>query len=289
MPVLSQRMSDYEAHLMLKNFSKQTMTSYLRTLRVFDGFRRDQKLQGRYSQNQAREFLLFRIKQGKSWSTINGDYSALRKYFREVLQYDWSLKKVPRPRRDRVLPEVLSKEDVVKVIEHAVCYKHQVFLTFVYVTGLRLSEALNVLFDDIDGHRLQIRVKKGKGGKDRYIAVPQCLIDLLREYYRRCRPERYLFNGLKRGCRLSNSAAQWAMKRAKKKAKITKQASVHTLRHCYATHHIECGTDLVFIQEQLGHKHLRTTARYVHLCMERVRHINHPITQLEINYRSTGR
>ena len=260
---ISDRLEAYGSYLLLRNYSPQTRASYLRTLRCFDDFRRSNKTQGRYSEEQAKQYLVSRIKEGKSWSTINCDYSALRKYFREVADISWSIKKVPRPRKEKVLPEVLSKQDVIKIIEHAVSYKHQVFLTFVYGTGLRLSEALNVTLDDIDGNRLQIRVKKGKGGKDRYISMPQCLLLLLRDYYRRIRPSKYLFNGLTKGARFSNRAAQRSIIRAKQKANISKKASIHTLRNCYATHHIENGTDLLFLQEQLGHKHLKTTARYV--------------------------
>ena len=290
MATLDQRMESFDSYLMMKNFSFQTRTSYLRTLREFDNFRRENGIRGRYGQLQAKSYLLARIKSGKSWSTINGDYSALRKYFREVANLAWSLKKVPRPRKEDRLPEILSKEDVQKIIEHAVNYKHQVFLTFVYATGLRLSESLNVKLDDIDGNRRQIRVSKGKGSKDRYITIPECLLDLLRNYWRKHRPENYLFNGKRLGSRFSNRAAQWSMIRAKERAKMTKPASIHTLRHCYATHHIESGTDLVYLQEQLGHKHLRTTARYVHLCMEeRVRQINHPISSMQIRYRETDR
>jgi site-specific recombinase XerD len=239
---------------------------------------------------QAKAYLITRIKAGKSWSTINGDYSSLRKYFEEVANLSWSLKKVPRPRREDRLPEILSKEDVQKIIEHAVNYKHQVFLTFVYATGLRLSEALNIKITDIDGNRKQIRISKGKGSKDRYIAIAEELLDILRKYYKVYHPKEYLFNGQRKGSRFSNRAAQWSMIRAKEKSKMTKPASIHTLRHCYATHHIESGTDLVFLQEQLGHKHLKTTARYVHLCMEeRVRQINHPISFMQIHYRETDR
>jgi site-specific recombinase XerD len=247
-------------------------------------------MRGRYGQQQAKSYLLKRIKSGKSWSTINGDYSALRKYFREVANLSWSIKKVPRPRKEDRLPEILSKEDVQKIIEHAVIYKHQVFLTFVYATGLRLSESLNIKITDIDGNRKQIRVSKGKGSKDRYITIPDCLLQLLRNYWRSYRPKVYLFNGKRPESRFSNRAAQWSMIRAKEKAKMTKPASIHTLRHCYATHHIEAGTDLVYLQEQLGHKHLRTTAKYVHLCMEeRVRQINHPISSMSIRYREMDR
>jgi hypothetical protein len=152
---------------------------------------------------------------------------------------------------------------VVKLIECAPTFKHQVFLTFIYGTGLRLSEALNITFQDIDGDRLQIKVNKGKGAKDRVVQIPECLLQLLRSYYRRLKPVHYLFNGLKEGSRYSNRAVQWSIIRARELAGIKKTASIHTLRNCYATHHIENGTDLVFLQEQLGHKHLKTTARYV--------------------------
>ncbi len=289
MVTIEDRLQAYDSYLLLKNFSAATRTSYLRTLREFDRYRRKQNIRGRYGQEQAQRYLVSRIKAGKSWSTINADYSALRKYFREVGGLAWDIKKVPRPRKERILPEILSEQEVVKIIEHARTYKHQVFLTFIYGTGLRLSEALNMELTDINGDRLQIRVRKGKGGKDRYVHIPECLLLLLRDYYRRVRPQKYLFNGLRKGSRLSNRAAQWSLIRAKQDAKVTKRASIHTLRHCYATHHLENGTDLVFVQEQLGHKHLRTTARYVHLCLERIRHITHPLAKMQIRYRSTGR
>lgn len=251
---------------------------------MFYDYRSQLKLRGRISEEHARKYLLMRIDSGCSWSTINCDYSALRKYFQNVINARWSIKKIPRPQKERTLPEILSQKEVVKLIECAPTFKHQVFLTFIYGTGLRLSEALNITFQDIDGDRLQIKVNKGKGAKDRVVQIPECLLQLLRCYYRRLKPVHYLFNGLKEGSRYSNRAAQWSIIRARELAGIKKTASIHTLRNCYATHHIENGTDLVFLQEQLGHKHLKTTARYVKLCMERYRRIDHPIAHMEIKY-----
>ena len=279
----------YETYLLLKNFSSQTREMYLRTARSFHEFRIRHEMKLPLTQEQAGEYLVSRMNSKKAWATINCDYSALRKYYREVLELPWSMKKIPRPKKERYLPSILSQEDVVKLIENAPIYKHQVFLTLVYGTGLRLSEALNIKFEDIDSDRLQIRVNKGKGGKDRVIQVPLCLIELLRKYYRHYKPKKYLFNGLKKGSRYSVRAAQWSIIRARTLSGITKTASIHTLRHCYATHHIENGTDLVFLQEQLGHKHLKTTAKYVRLCMERYRRINHPLVSMEIKYRLTTR
>lgn len=279
-----ERIESYHAYMRLKNYSSQTISSYLRTIRMFYDYRKSKKMRGRLTEDHAKQYLLMRMDCGCSWSTINCDYSSLRKYYRNILNASWSIKKIPRPQKERRLPEILSQQEVIKLIESAASYKHQIFLTFVYGTGLRLSEALHIRMEDIDGDRLQIRVNKGKGAKDRMVQIPDCLLTLLRTYYRRMRPEVYLFNGKKQGSRYSTRAAQWTIIRARELAGIKKKASIHTLRNCYATHHIENGTDLVFLQEQLGHKHLRTTARYVKLCMERYRRIDHPIAHMAIKY-----
>lgn len=279
-PTISSQLKAFEELLILKNFSKSTKSMYLRTLKSFLRFCARKYPRQALSQDLARQYILARHKQGRSWSTINCDYSSLRKYFKEVRQIEWLLKKMPRPRKDRTLPQTLSTQDIIKLINNAACYKHQVFIAFVYITGLRLSEATNVTFDDIDRNRLQIRVRKGKGGKDRYIRIPQILIDILTPYYHKVKPVKYLFNGIVSGQRYCMSSAQWTMRQAREKAKLTKQASVHTLRHAYATHHLEAGTDLVYLKQQLGHKHLRTTEKYIHLCAERQTNINHPILQM---------
>lgn len=285
MSAIENKIEANRSYMVLKNYSKQTVSSYLRTLRMFYDFRSDRKMRGRINEDHAKQYLLMRIESGCSWSTINCDYSALRKYFQNIINTRWSIKKIPRPQKERRLPEILSQEEIVKLIEHAPTFKHQVFLTFIYSTGLRLSEALNITFEDIDGNRLQIKINRGKGAKDRVVQIPECLLHLLRVYYRRLKPKHYLFNGLKKGSKYSQRAAQWSIIRARELAGIKKTASIHTLRNCYATHHIENGTDLVFLQEQLGHKHLKTTARYVRLCMERYRRVDHPIAHMEIKYR----
>jgi len=284
-PTITQHLQDYDDYLTLKNFSPSTREMYLRTLKRFLRFCNRKYPAQVISQDLAKQFIIYRKHQKKSWSTLNCDYSSLRKYFREVMHKEWTLRKIPRPRRTRILPQILSLQDVTKLINHASTYKHQVFICFVYVTGLRLSEATGVLLSDIDRDRLQIRVSQGKGGKDRYIRIPKVLIEILECYYRYYRPEKYLFNGWNIGDRYCASSGQWTMRQAKKKSKLSKQASIHTLRHAYATHHLEGGTDLVFLKNQLGHKYLKTTEKYIHLCAQRHTQINHPIDILEIKYR----
>ena len=200
---------------------------------------------------------------GRVSQTINGDYSAMRKFYREVRSLEWSFKKLPRPRKERSLPMIISQEEVKKLIESGSVFKHQVFLSFLYATGMRLGETLQLKLTHIDGNRKQIRIERGKGAKDRYIQIPECLLVLLRQYYRHYRPVRYLFNGREKGCLWSYKASQWSVKRACELAGVQRSVSPHTFRHCYATHHLESGTDLVFLQQQLGHKHLKTTAIYI--------------------------
>ena len=159
-------------------------------------------------------------------------------------------------------------------------------LTFIYVTGVRLSEAIHMRIDDVDGNRKQIRISKGKGNKDRYVLIPDVLLELLRTYYLRERPEEYLFNGKTKGKPFSQRAVQWTLQEAKKNAGIKRPGGIHTLRNCYATHHLEGGTDLVFLQEQMGHKQLKTTIRYIGLCVERHRYVQHPINGMPIRYQN---
>lgn len=286
---------EFEEFMILKNFSKRTIKTYVQIVKQFINWWEKHHLNVPMSDDVVRKYLLHRFDTGKDWQTVNSDYSAIQKWFKNVLMLSWSLTKLPRARKEKKLPSILSKEDVVKIIEAAATFKQQVLLTFVYVTGARLSETTHVKIEDIDSHRMQVRINQGsarwivilraKGNKDRFIMLPQILIDLLRDYYRREKPEVYLFNAKVKAQAYNPRSVQLAMQQAKKKAKVTKKGSIHTLRNCYATHHLEGGTDLVFLQEQMGHKNLRTTIRYIGLCVERHRYIKHPIDNLPIKYR----
>ena len=211
---------------------------------------------------------------------MNNIYSAMRKLFREVLEQPWSFRKFPRPKKERTLPELLSKSDVKRLKASCTHFKHKAILITLYATGMRAGELCNLQLAHIDGERCQIKIVKGKGGKDRMIDVPMELIEYLRLYYQQYKPVQYLFNGRRRGEPLSVSSLRWPIREARRKLGMIKKCSPHTLRHCYATHHLESGTDLVYLQKNLGHKHLRTTARYIHLCKERYQHIHHPIVDM---------
>jgi len=287
---ISQEVESYRKYLMLANFKESTVKMYCRTVKKFlEKTKAEFASTEELDQSHAQSYLFHRLELGKTWSSINVDYSALRKYFKEQLDYDWSVRQLPRPRKEKVLPAILSRKEVQRLIEHAPTFKHQVFLTFLYSSGCRLSEARHVRLIDIDGERNQIHIHRGKGAKDRKVLVPQKLIVLLRVYYQHYKPEVYLFNGRHKGKAYSAGAAQWSIRRARSLAKINRKCNIHALRNCYATHHLELGTDLVFLQKQLGHKHLKTTAKYIRLCIERYQNVQHPLDRVEIKYHRKGK
>ncbi len=273
----------YEDHLYLINCSEFTRKAYLSNFRRYYQYCEDENIDEIYDQIVVRSYLVHRVRNGAKWQTMNNIYSAMRKLFREVLEVEWSFKKLPRSKKERHLPEILSKEEVEKLIHG--CHKnikHQTILITLYATGMRVGELRKLRIGDILSDRKQIRIIKGKGGKDRYINIPAVLIEVLRTYFRVKRPDEYLFYGKYKENPISVSAIRWAMRQSKNRMKIIKKGSPHTLRHCYATHHLESGTDLVYLQQNLGHKHLKTTARYIHLCHQRYQHITHPIDQMKL-------
>ncbi len=282
-------LKEYESYLKLKNYASSTQEAYLNSLRFFLQFREDQNIRGGLNQEQAKEFLLFRYDRGCSWSLINIHYSGIKNYFTGVLDIPWDFKKLPRPRKDHKLPELLSTKEVGLIISRATLYKHQVMISLLYATGLRISEMCNLEMKDISGDRLEVHIRLGKGGKDRLVHMPKSMLTLLREYYQRCRPVKYLFNGQGKGTPISSSAVNAAIANGRHRAKVMKSVSAHTFRHCFATHHLEAGTNLVYLQKELGHKNLKTTAKYIRLAKEYHLKVTHPIDAIQIDYYKQNR
>ena len=273
----------YEDRLYLLNYATSTRTTYLSNFRRYYEYCLVHDVKKIYDQDSVKAYLIHRVRQGAKWQTMNSIYSAMRKLFKEVLDLPWSFRKLPRPRKERQLPEIISKEDVQSLIEGCSAnIKHQTILITLYATGMRVGELTRLRAEDILSDRMQIRIRRGKGAKDRYINIPPVLIDVLRTYYRATQPADHLFFGRTKDRPISLSSIRWALRESKRRMKIPKKVSPHTLRHCYATHHLESGTDLVYLQQNLGHKHLKTTARYIHLCQERYQHINHPIDKMAL-------
>ena len=273
--------------MVLANYSSATRKSYLSAVNNFYKWCLKQRGNPDFDKSNAhRAYLVMRSKSGVAWQTVNGDYSGIRMLYTKVLGRDWDVEKVPRPRKEKCLPSVLSTEQITKLINGATMFKHQFFMILLYSTGLRLSEALNLKLENINTERLQLHVRKGKGHKDRFIMLPKSFLVLLEAYMDYYHPKVYLFNGKYRASRWSNRAAQECINMAIRKTGLSASVSAHTLRHCYATHHLEKGTDLFNLQKQMGHKHLRTTARYVHLCTKHFQRIQHPVNDLCLNLKN---
>jgi site-specific recombinase XerD len=198
-------------------------------------------------------------------SSINGAYSGIKLLWTEVLDRSWPARRLPRSRQAKSLPEVLSREEVLSLVDGTLNLKHRSVLETLYGTGVRLGEVVMLRPADIDSRRMQVRVECGKGNKDRYTILPPTLLTTLRMYYREYRPERYLFEGRTPGCHLSKRTVQAVFKQACARAGIRKKVGVHVLRHSFATHLLEGGLDTVTVKHLLGHANLSTTGRYLHI------------------------
>ncbi|MCB0423848.1 MAG: tyrosine-type recombinase/integrase [Mangrovimonas sp.] len=184
-----------------------------------------------------------------------------------------------RPKKEKKLPEVLSKEEVKLILENTLNLKHKTLLSLIYSGGLRIGEALDLKVKDIDSKRMLIHIKGGKGKKDRYTLLSSGFLELLRVYYKLYKPKDYLFEG-QDGEKYSATSSQKVLKQAVQKTGITKNVTLHTLRHSFATHLLEHGTDLRYIQSLLGHNSPKTTMIYTHVSETSLKNIKNPFDNL---------
>jgi len=218
-----------------------------------------------------------------STSYINQHISAFKIFTEDVMQREWDGFKIKRPRRPVKMPEVLSVEEVQRMIALTANVKHRAILTIMYSSGLRRMELLQLKPADIDSERMLIKVKQGKGRKDRYTLLSTKALELLRLHYRFNRPKTFLFepNG-RLGRQVGETTIEKIVKRSAERAKITKNVSCHTLRHSFATHLLEKGVSLKLIQEFLGHTSIKTTSRYLHLTNFNPSNVSSPLEEMEI-------
>lgn len=218
---------------------------------------------------------------GKSNSYLNQVVNAVRYYYQEVHGDAHRVRFIERPRGERKLPKVLSEQEVAAILKAPTNLKHRCMLMLIYSAGLRLGELLNLERTDILADRKQVRIRDGKGGKDRVSLLSPKALQELNRYLEAHRPVRFVFEG-QRGDRYSAASVQKVFKDAKAKAGITAPASVHTLRHSFATHLLEKGTDLRYIQALLGHSSSKTTEIYTHVSTKALGNIRSPLDDLDV-------
>lgn len=247
-----------------RRYSRRSIDTYSGLVTTFLLFYNDQSPSEITIEDITRFNHKFIIKKGYSISYQRQMVSALKLFFQQIQNKKLDINQLERPRKERKLPVVFSKEEVRRIISSIQNEKHRVMISLIYAAGLRVSELLNLKCTDIDGHRFVIHIHSAKGCKDRIVPLGTNLIDSLRAYFKRYRPKVYLFEG-KEGSRYSASSCRMILKRALERNGISKRGSLHTLRHSYATHLLESGTDIRYIQKLLGHESSRTTEIYTHV------------------------
>jgi site-specific recombinase XerD len=216
-----------------------------------------------------------------SWSHFNVAVCALRFFYKITLGKDWVIQHLPYAKRPKKLPVVLSREEMERFLECLPHATHRLILMTAYSAGLRVSEVVTLKIDDIDSARMLIRVEAGKGGKDRYVPLSGVLLEILRAYWKVARPATWLFPGRQPDHYISPRTVQRACHRAARKAGIRKRVTTHTLRHSFATHLLELGTDVCTIQKLLGHRNLKTTAIYTHVSAAQIQATPSPLDLLK--------
>jgi integrase/recombinase XerD len=234
------------------------------------------------SESQITAFILYLVNVRKvSSSYQNQAINAIKFYYEKVKRGPRKIFYIDRPREEKILPEVLSEEEVASILQATDNLKHKAIMMTIYSAGLRISELINLKVKDIDSDRMQIRIEQSKGKKDRYTLLGKKLLDVLRNYVKTYKPKTILFEGSDGGY-YSQRSIQIVLKKSAQKAGITKKISVHTLRHSFATHLLEAGTDIRYIQSLLGHESSKTTEIYTHITTKGFNQIVNPLDKLNL-------
>ena len=263
-----------------RRYSKNTIATYCDFFSQFAGYFKNSDLKD-LQKNEIEDYIYYLIEaRNISHSTQNQHINAIKFYYEKVLGYPRELYQINRPRKENKLPEVLSKDEVLRIIRHTHNLKHRTILSIIYSSGLRIGELLNLRPGDIDLDRRTIFIKYAKGKKDRLVKLSKNIIPLLHKYVEAYSPGTYLIEGAKKG-RYSEASVRKVLKRSCTKAGIHKQGiTVHTLRHSYATHLLESGIDLRYIQALLGHNTIKTTEIYTHISKDALDKVESPLDML---------
>ena len=276
-PLISSELESVRRELRIRNYSPKTIKAYRSCIRLFVDFfapRHPREL----SSDDIRRYILHQIDEKKlSAGTVSQTLNALRFLYGEIYKRPFELGGIKHPKKSRKLPVVLSLDEVKRLFESVGNLKHRVLLMLAYSAGLRVGEVVRLKPEDIDSNRKLIRIQLGKGRKDRYTILSNVVLDGLREFWKAYRPKVWLFEGRPAGKRYSERSAQKVFEQAAKKAGIRKRVSIHSLRHSFATHLLEQGTDIRFIQELLGHRSVKTTEIYTHVSRQKIASLRSPI------------
>lgn len=265
----------------LKNYSINTMKNYLSHVRnLINYYERDVD---DISHDDITDYLLYLLEERCcSASYVNQAISAIQLLYVDVLGRASVAVSLPRPKKEKKLPEILSRNEVLRILDNVYNLKHKSMLTLAYSAGLRVGEVASMRIKDIDSKRMLIHIEQGKGKKDRYTLLSKTTLLLLREYVKMYRPREWLFEGQLPDRHITERSIQKVFEQACKRAGVKKDVSIHVLRHSFATHLLEGGTDIRFIQQLLGHCDCKTTQIYTHVTTKNLGNILSPLDRVDM-------
>ncbi len=280
-----QALENFIQHLQLKAYSKSTINTYrnefLQLLKILKT-----KPVHELTTDDLKRYMVYAMqKEGIKENTAHSRLNALKFYYEQVLGREKFFWEIPRPKKVSQLPQVFNQDEIAAIINSLQNKKHKVMLMLAYSAGLRVSEVVALKTYNIDSSRMTILIKEAKGKKDRVVSLSPVLLVMLREYATAYRPDKkgYLFEGSTKGAAYSTRSLQEVLQAAKKKAGVLKPGSIHSLRHSFATHLIDKGTDVTMIQKLLGHNDIKTTLRYLHTSNKDLLKIISPLDDLKLS------
>jgi len=279
-PQATKELHDFKLWLVHKRYSHSTIATYCGVVKRFLIFCLPKNSQEIVINDMVRFVNEYIIPNKLSFAYQNQTINGVKLFFKEIIKTPLEVESFDRPRPRHVLPNVLSKEEVKAILQSSQNIKHRTMLSLIYACGLRRSELLHLEPRDVDSKRGLLIIRQAKGRKDRVAPLSDKIITMLREYYKLYRPQKWLFEGQKKGEQYSAMSLMKVLHQSCKKMNIIKPVTLHWLRHSYATHLLEAGTDLRYIQELLGHKSSKTTEIYTHVSTKNLQKIKSPFDDL---------
>ena len=277
---INAHLAHFKNYLKSQRYSPNTIKTYTEALGVFFQFHSNKAPEKLEIEDIIHFNTVYILRKNLSASYQNQVINAIKLFYRNRFKRFMNLDNIQRPRREKRLPNVLSKQEIKAILEAPTNLKHRALLSLIYACGLRRSEVLNLTLKDVLSDRNLLFIRQSKGKKDRVVPISHKIIEMLRDYYKAFKPKTWLFEGQYTGEQYSERSLQLVLKQALQKAGNKKPVSLHWLRHSYATHLLESGTDLRYIQELLGHSSSRTTEIYTHVSTQNLQQIRSPFDDL---------
>lgn len=270
----------FRHYLQSKRYSESTIKTYTEAISIFLRYYSERDIHEIDNDDLIAFNTDYIIKHELSSSFQNQIVNAIKLFFRTITNYKMDVELIHRPRTEKKLPNILSKQEVKSILHSLENVKHRMMLSVIYACGLRRSELLNLKRTDILSDRMLVHIRQSKGKKDRVLPLSPVLLEALRSYYKMYQPKNWLFEGQTEGEKYSAKSLENVLKKSIRLAGIKKPVTLHWLRHSYATHMLEGGTDLRYIQELMGHNSSRTTEIYTHVSIQSIRQLRSPFDDL---------